>query len=364
MWPRSRETRSVGRGPRSPAWRPVLVLALILSFAIGLVSGLGALVPRLKIGRGGGPGFVCARRAAEGLYLESAGQRVELGGISLYEIVGRLEELAPLFSRLPKDAYIDRETRGVVPDLDGWRLDVTATAESALSAQPDTEILAVYYPLAARLRLADFPNAPVYRGNGDRSEVAIILNVAWGDEFLDEICALVESSGGRLTICPVGQWLQAQGGRAAWLGEAVKRGHDVGNHGYANRPMIYDARRIRDELDSTATLIRAACGRDPAFFAPPMGAIDDRSVAAAATAGYRTVLWSLDTIDWRLEGADIIADRVISRVKAGDIILCHPTAQTAPAMERFLPALAAKGLRAVTLTQLLSPAGSGATSGP
>lgn len=356
---------AAGSGSRAWVLRLVLTLALVVALALGLALGLDVLFPGFgRPGPGGGQALLDGKRVATGVYVEAGGQRLELEGLAPYEVVGAVEEIAPGLSLLPRDAYVDRSTRGAVPELDGRRLDVAAMAEAVLAAKPGESLPPVYYRVPAQVKLADFPDAPIYHGNPAKSEVAIILNVAWGDEFLDDICALVERTGGRLTICPVGLWLEGDGGRALWLGEAVRRGHDVGNHGYYNQPMTYEATKVREEIDRTSALIRATCGRQPTVFAPPMGASNERTLVAAADAGYRTVLWSLDTIDWRLEGIEVIAERVVSRVEAGDIILCHPTAQTAPAMERFLPALAEKGLRVVTLTQLLSPALPEDSAGP
>lgn len=338
----------MSRRSGSPLVRLALAGVLVLALAAGLGFGLKLVFP---LGRPE-PG---SERIASGVYVQAGDTRVELGGLRGFEAMGLLEESAADFSREPQDSYIDPSTKGVIPALDGRRLDVQATVAAAIAAGPGEAVTPVFYAIPPAVGLGDFPEAPIYQGNRAKQEVAIILNVAWGDEFLDDICALVEKAGGKLTICPVGLWLEDDGARSAWLAEAVSRGHEVGNHGYYNRPMIYDPAQIRDEIDKTSALIHSACGRQPAFYAPPMGEFNKGALSAAAAGGYKTVLWSLDTIDWRLEGVDVIAGRVTSRVKGGDIILCHPTAQTGPALEKILPFLAERGLRVMTLSDLLSP---------
>ncbi len=342
-------TRGGGARSWGPLGRLMGTLLLVVAFAVGLAAGLRAVFPgfsRLEPG---------SERIPKGVFVEIAGQRVELGSLSRFEAVGVLEELAGPLTVLPQDAHIDRLTTGVVPEVNGRRLDVAATVAAALAAPPGQSVPPAFCPTPAVVGLRDFPGRAIYNGNPAKNEVAIILNVAWGDEYLDDIAGVVEKAGGKLTVCPVGTWLEEDGGRAAWLAAAVERGHEVGNHGYYNRPMTYGQDQVRQELDETTALIEKACGRRPAIFAPPMGEFDAGTLAAAAEAGYLTVKWSLDTIDWRREGIDVIANRVISRVKAGDIILCHPTEMTGPAMEKFLPAITAKGLRVVTLSELLSP---------
>ncbi len=353
-----------GNGSLTPWLRLAAVTGIVVVLAAGLALGLRSALPDLGRPKPG------AERIAAGVYVEAGGKRVELGGLRRFEALGVLEEIAGDLSRLPRDSYIDPSTRGLIPGVSGRRLDVAATVTAAMVARSGQAVRPVFYSVPPLIGLGDFPRAPVYHGNEAKKEVAVILNVAWGDEFLDSICALVEKAGGRLTICPIGLWLEGDGDRASWLSEAASRGHEIGNHGYYNRPMAYgDAAKVREELDKTAALIHAACGKRPALFAPPMGEFDESTLAGAAAGGCRTVLWSLDTIDWRREGVDIIAGRVISRAKAGDIILCHPTEQTAPAMEKFLPVLAEKGLKVVTVSELLSPdlppdADTGSATGP
>ncbi len=340
-----------GGGTQGPYLRLLLTVMAIVSLAAGLVLGLSTVLPDL------GGRDPARDRIAEGVRAGHGDIWVDLGGLDRYQATGVLEDVAADLTVLPRNAYLDRSTGGVVPAVEGRRLDVAATVARSLQAAPGEAVPFVFFPVPPTVTLADFPQAPVFHADPAKKAVAIILNIAWGDEHLDLICRLVEEAGGRLTICPVGSWLEGSEARAAWLKEAAARGHEIGNHGYYNRPMTYtDPQQVRDEIRAAADLIEKACGRRPVIFAPPMGERSGTMLKAAAEEGCRTVIWSLDTVDWRLEGVEVIARRVVSRVRAGDIILCHPTPQTGPAMERFLPVLAEKGLRIVTVSELLSPA--------
>ena len=46
----------------------------------------------------------------------------------------------------------------------------------------------------------------------------------------------------------------------------------------------------------------------------------------AAALGYRTVLWTLDTIDWQDPPPERILQRVLPKVQSGSIVLMHPKA--------------------------------------
>ena len=88
--------------------------------------------------------------------------------------------------------------------------------------------------------------------------------------------------------------------------------------------------QIRSELTRAEAIIAPLAGRTTKpFFRPPYGAQNSSVLAAAGTAGWRyTVMWDVDTIDWRpiSDGgptADDIVAKVVSRAEGGSIVLMH-----------------------------------------
>ena len=77
--------------------------------------------------------------------------------------------------------------------------------------------------------------------------------------------------------------------------------------------------------------------------------------------GLRVIAWSLHSHDTRSDDPQAIAERVLSRVKPGDIILMHDghdlpgktRPATAEALRRILQGLSEKGLESVTVSELL-----------
>ena len=64
--------------------------------------------------------------------------------------------------------------------------------------------------------------------------------------------------------------------------------------------------------------------------------------------------WSLDTLDWRDRDADTVYNRVMKKVKDGDIILMHEIYDsTADAVARLVPALQKEGYQLVTCEELM-----------
>jgi peptidoglycan/xylan/chitin deacetylase (PgdA/CDA1 family) len=122
------------------------------------------------------------------------------------------------------------------------------------------------------------------------------------------------------------------------------------------------ARFIATELKAAAAVLKSAsAGMEPApYWRPPYGAYDSRVVAAAAAAGYtKTVLWSIDAIDWRpvSEGgptAAQIADKVVANAVDGSDVLMHLGGwNTLDALPSMVTRLRALGLKPSTISAIL-----------
>ena len=118
---------------------------------------------------------------------------------------------------------------------------------------------------------------------------------------------------------------------------------------------------VAAELTDAAAILEAGSGQDPApYWRPPYGASTDDVLATAASLGYtKTMLWSLDTIDWRpiSEGgpnAEQIATNVVTSAGAGSIVLMHLGGyETLDALRIMVPALRERGLVLTSVSDLL-----------
>jgi peptidoglycan/xylan/chitin deacetylase (PgdA/CDA1 family) len=134
-------------------------------------------------------------------------------------------------------------------------------------------------------------------------------------------------------------------------------GHDVGSHGFDHMLLTaLGSDEIRSRIETDREAWRSATGtRLAPFLRPPFGAFDDVVARAAAKAGVtHIVLWDVDPRDWTERDASEIADDVAGSARAGSIVELHATPWTAEALPAVLDRLAARGLRPVTLSQLLA----------
>ena len=310
----------------------------------GLVLGLFVLAFVLALQARG-----IERRAfgiKEGVTLEHQA----VGRLLPSELVRLIEQISPAYEREPQNAMFFGETGQVIPERSGLKVDITATVLAVRQAKPRTQVRLVTRPIPAAVTTDYF--TPVFRGAQDRQEVALAINVAWGEECLPGMLEILKKDGVKASFFFIGDWVE----KFPELVRAVAAdGHEIGNHGlYHGHPCaVTRAELTRMILDNNALLAKVIGRPSAPLFAPPAGEFDQRSVGIAAELGYRTILWTVDTIDWKRPSPDLIRSRVANKVVNGAIVLMHPTAPTLAALPNVLQDLRAKGYKLVTVGQLL-----------
>lgn len=194
-----------------------------------------------------------------------------------------------------------------------------------------------------------------------RPEVALTFDDGDCRACVAGILRVLEQTGAHATICPNGRY-----GASVWdpqrgrIRRLIARGQlAVCNHTYshANALALSEA-ALADELERNERWIEQTFGvTSLPYFRPPYGAYDAATLRVAERLGYtRVVLWSGTLADSspRTVAYEVAAIRYWAR--PGAIILAHGNyPPTAEALPRILRALAARGLRPVTLPELLRP---------
>jgi polysaccharide deacetylase family sporulation protein PdaB len=151
------------------------------------------------------------------------------------------------------------------------------------------------------------------------------------------------------------------------VGERVKRfpklvqqeiedGHEVGTHTYSH-PNLTKLRKnqLEEELNNTEEAILAVAPK-PTLFRPPGGSYNDTIIKLTRDKGYLTILWSIDTLDWRSPPVGDIVNSVLKNIKPGSIILLHDGKYPSPtpeAVEFIIDSLRSLGYEFVTVSELL-----------
>ena len=159
------------------------------------------------------------------------------------------------------------------------------------------------------------------------------------------------------TFFPLGPYLAAS---SSLMRRTIAEGHAIGSHGWTHTAMTRQSyRAVRGEWTRSEAPWWSAAGATPVpYCRPPSGDYNGSTVAASGSAGFtRVILWDVDPQDWSEPGAGVIAQRVLSRVRPGSIVVMHLRAQTASALPAILRGLRARGYRAVSLPELFRAAG-------
>ncbi|MBI4493806.1 MAG: polysaccharide deacetylase family protein [Chloroflexi bacterium] len=212
---------------------------------------------------------------------------------------------------------------------------------------------------------ADETLEEVVRGPTDSALVALTFDAGGVAGPAGQVLATLRERGIRATFFLSGHWLEDYPELAAQVGDD---GHELANHTYSHPDLRYVSNdRLAWELVHTDELIEALAGRKPvSYFRPPFGARDPRVLGLAAELGYRSVMWALDSADWRTEATPSgVAARVLSHARAGDVVVMHVASEaTAAALPDILDGLEARGLQVVTVSELLAGAPISATPTP
>lgn len=136
----------------------------------------------------------------------------------------------------------------------------------------------------------------------------------------------------------------------------VNEGHEVGNHTWNHAYLSKVSReKAEDQLQRTNEAIRNACGVIPVVMRPP-GGYTNAGVASWARQrfGFTTIMWDVDTNDWRKPGSAVVAARAVNGAKPGSIILVHDIhASTVAAVDAIVKGLKNRGYELVTVSELL-----------
>ncbi len=162
-------------------------------------------------------------------------------------------------------------------------------------------------------------------------------------------------------------------GQRRLVTDMVAAGHEIGLHGPDHRRLTsLTARSVYQQLCFAKGVLEDMAGVPIRWFRPPFGSQSLGTYAAIRCAGLDPVVWTTEGEDWIAQEPSQIAARVMDSLRPGGIILLHDAlagdpreaAQPDPLCEvrgevaaATLAALAARGLHAATVGDLLAKGG-------
>ena len=194
-------------------------------------------------------------------------------------------------------------------------------------------------------------NGTIYAGDKTSNKASIMINVYWGNEHLEKMLDIFQKYNIKTTFFIGGSWaLENQD----MLKKIKDLGHEIASHGYSHKEhskLGYEENFI--EIQKCHNIVKEILGVDMELFAPPSGSYNQNTIKAATSLGYKTIMWTRDTIDWRDKDANLIYNRAVTGATSGDLILMHPTDCSADALSKIIENLQSKNLKITTVSETL-----------
>ena len=266
----------------------------------------------------------------------------------LYE---KIKAYAKTHNEAPVDAKVDPVWKAI-PGYNGRAVDVGATYKEMSAGKKFVASQVVFREVPPKTHLKDLPPNPIFKGNPKKNMVALMINVAWGNEYIPQMLKILNQYHVKATFFLDGSWVKKNPKLALMI---IEEGHAIGNHAYSHPDLKTKSKaETINEIKKTNETIEAVLDVKPLFFAPPSGSFNQQTVDVAHSLGMHTVLWTVDTVDWKHPDPNDMVERVTNKVEAGSMVLMHPTKETTEALGRMIQEIEDKGYQLGTVPDLLS----------
>ena len=201
----------------------------------------------------------------------------------------------------------------------------------------------------------------VVRGARGKNEIAITFDAGANAECFDDLIAALETAHVHSTFFITGNFAQRHEPCAKAI---TKHGHELGNHTWNHANLTKQSDEIvREEIMRAETLLTEISGQSPRpRLRAPFGERNERVLRIAANLGYRSIYWTIDSLDSMepRKTPEFLIDRITSKTDAkldGAIILMHVGEKsTADALPAIIANLQGRGFQLVTVSTLLRSA--------
>jgi peptidoglycan/xylan/chitin deacetylase (PgdA/CDA1 family) len=213
--------------------------------------------------------------------------------------------------------------------------EVSATAGSALSALPPKK-------------------ASYSRCNVEGPQVALTFDDGPHATNTPRLLDLLKERNVKATFFLVGTNVEAY---PDIVKRIVSEGHEVASHSLTHPNLGKMAEgSVTEQLERTHRAIKTACGVDVVSFRPPYGSFTVTQRAwAASRFGYRTILWDVDPLDWKVRDSAKVEAEILRATTPGSIVLMHDIHKTTvDAVPAVIKGLSEKGLQFVTVSALVA----------
>jgi polysaccharide deacetylase family sporulation protein PdaB len=193
---------------------------------------------------------------------------------------------------------------------------------------------------------------PIYYVDTEEKKVAFSFDACWGSAYTPTLLEILRENNIKTTFFLTGFWVEKY---PEMVTKISKEGHEIGNHSYSHPHLNgLGEQEIKAELRKVGEMIFELTNVQPRLFRPPFGEYSNKVIIAAERCGYRTIQWSIDSLDWQELGKEPMVQRVTEKLHPGAIILFHNNGKyTAEALPEIIAWVKEQGYSIVPISELL-----------
>ncbi|MEQ8846536.1 polysaccharide deacetylase family protein [Botrimarina sp.] len=209
--------------------------------------------------------------------------------------------------------------------------------------------------------LIDWLQTPsvVFRVPTERPAFALTIDDGLDPDSTPRLLGVLRRHEARATFFVLGESLRDH---PALARAVLADGHELANHQMNDKPAVaLEPADLKRQVRECHALLAPLSGAAPRWFRPGGGVVTTACRQVADELGYRIALGSVFPFDSHLHQTRFLAAYVAQRTSAGAIVVLHEGlgrgGRAAAVLDKALGELTARGLRAVTLSELFAEAG-------
>ncbi|MBQ6558867.1 MAG: polysaccharide deacetylase family protein [Clostridia bacterium] len=193
---------------------------------------------------------------------------------------------------------------------------------------------------------------PIYSVETPEKAVSVTFDTAWGNEDIDAVIDALANADCKATFFITGEWAEKFPNDVKKLHGA---GHEIASHSDSHKHFssLSEEEMIKD-MDTADAKLKNLTGADNILFRAPYGEYNETLVLACRKTDRYIIQWSLDSLDYKGLSTKQMEDRILPKLREGDIILFHTgTDNTAAALGEILGKIKAEGYEFKTVGELI-----------
>jgi len=193
----------------------------------------------------------------------------------------------------------------------------------------------------------------VRSGPADSRAVALTFDDGPGMEHTPQILDILAQRDAHATFFVVGESAVLH---PALIQRMRSEGHEIAAH-TATHPIVgqADAEELEREFEASTSAL-SSLGIEPAWYRPPRGELCFEQKRLAREYGMGIALWTRSVERASFSSAEQMALTLVGETRSGDVLLAHDgrldRSMTVRALPMILDGLEARGIRAVTVSEL------------